>query len=347
VSATVEAGGYSRLAAAAGSVRLDLNEAPSEAASAFRARLLELLAGFPFNRYPEIDARGGREAAGALYGCDPAGIVLGNGSNELLLAAARALLPRGGRLVTPGPSFSIYPVLAARTAAQHVTVPLVGPRFEVDGDRLLAEAAGADLVVLCSPNNPTGGLVPEDLLRAVLALGVPVAWDAAYVEFSEQATAPWLARHNNLLVFRSCSKAWGLAGLRVGALLTTPGFRKRVVNELLPYGTSWLVSAAYIAAAEHGELGAALVAGVVAERERQCARIGAIPGLELVPSAANFFLVRRPGLGGKALHGALAARNIAVRHVPELDADGWVRISVGAPAEGDALVAALAEVAHG
>ncbi len=140
--------GYVRDVAAGGAIRLDLNEAPREAGTELRRALLERLASRPLNRYPEIDALAARRAAAELYGWQAAGTLVGNGSNDLLAAAVRALLPRGGTLVTLWPSFSMYPVLAARQEARLASAELVPPRFEVDGERLRSLAGQADLVVL-------------------------------------------------------------------------------------------------------------------------------------------------------------------------------------------------------
>lgn len=340
-------GGYSRGGVAAGLVRLDLNEAPRVAAPAFRARVLELLAGSPWERYPDIDGRAARAAAAALYGWTTDGTLVGNGSNDLLAAALRALLPRAGAVAALSPSFSMYPVLARRQEARLLAVELAPPSFAPARRDLLARAAEADLVLLCSPNNPTGGEVDGALWDEVLALGKTTIWDAAYAEFSAADTVARLAAHPNLLVLRSLSKAWGLAGLRAGALLGAPAAIARVAAQLLPFGAGWLVAAAYRAASELAPLGAELVAAIAAERERQLAALAGLAGVEVWRSAGNFFLLRRPGLTGRELTAALAARGIAVRDIPELDAGGHVRVTVGTPAEGDLLLAAVAEVARG
>lgn len=339
--------GYVRDDAAAGAIRLDLNEAPCEAGSGVRLALLDRLAARAFNRYPEIDSRPARQAAAELYGWHAAGTLVGNGSNELLAAAVRALLPRGGTLVTLQPSFSMYPVLAARQGARLVGAGLEPPRFSVPLERLVPLTREADLVVLCSPNNPTGGEVEPDVLEAVLALGRPVIWDAAYVEFAGRDPSPWCGRHANIMVLRSCSKAWGLAGLRVGALLAAPDLCRRVDAELLPFGASWLVQAAFEAALECRADGERLVAGVVAERERLGVALAAVPRVEVAPSSANFLLLRVGGRTGRELAAGLAARDLAVRRLAELDAAGWIRVTVGAPVGNDRLVRAIGEVAHG
>ncbi|HPC84191.1 MAG TPA: aminotransferase class I/II-fold pyridoxal phosphate-dependent enzyme [Thermoanaerobaculaceae bacterium] len=339
--------GYVRDIAAEGAIRLDLNEAPREAGAALRQALLERLAARPFNRYPEVDAMGARRAAAELYGWQPAGTLVGNGSNELLAAAVRALLPAGGTMLTLHPSFSMYPVLAARQGVRLATAELVPPRFVVDPGGLLAQAGEADLVVLCSPNNPTGGELEPAVFEAVLELGRPTIWDAAYLELSGADPRSWLARFSNLLVLRSFSKAWGMAGLRVGALLTSPELARRVEGELLPFGTSWHVEAAFQAALDCREEGAWLVAELVAERERVRAALGQVARVEVAPSAANFLLLRVAGMSGSGLAEAVARRGVAVRRIGELDAGGWVRATIGSRAENEVLVSMLREVANG
>ncbi len=340
-------GGYVRAGVAAVMERLDLNEAPREAAAAYRARVLELLAAADWRRYPEIDARAARAAAAALYGWSADGTLVGNGSNEVLAAAFRALLPRGGAVAALSPSFSMYPVLAARQEARLLAIRLRPPGFAAAVEEVLARAAEASLVVLCSPNNPTGGELDAALLDAVAALGAPVILDAAYAEFSRTDTIEALRRAPNLLVLRSLSKAWGLAGLRVGALLGHPPLIERVAAQVQPFATGWVVEAAYRAAAELREHGQTLVREIVGERGRLLAAVAGIAGAEAVPSAGNFFLLRRPGLTGTQLVAALAAHRLAVREIPELEDDGYVRVTVGAAAQNDLLLAALAEVGRG
>ncbi len=340
-------GGYARSSIAAGLLRLDLNEAPREIAQPFRDRVLELLAANAWRRYPDIDGRSARAAAAAVYGWHPDGTLVGNGSNELLAAAARALLPRGGAVAVLSPSFSMYPVLAQRQEARLLAASLVPPDFAPNPDDVLARAAGADLVLLCSPNNPTGGEIAASLWEAVLALGKPTIWDAAYAEFSTADPVAWLQRHRNLLVLRSLSKAWGLAGMRVGALLGGPELLERVGAQLLPFDTGWMVAAAYRAASELRGLGAELVAETAAERERLLAALACLRSVEVVPSAGNFFLLRVSGLPGRELAAALVVRGIAVRDIPELDEGGHVRVTVGTEAEGDLLLAAVKEVCGG
>ena len=346
MTAAQEVGGYRRPEVPAGAIRLDLNEAPREASPAFRSRVLALLQAAEWRRYGDMDGRAAREAAAQLYRWTAAGTLVGNGSNELLAASLRALVGRGGRLVALAPSFSMVPVLAGRIGFQLDAVLLRPPDFSVDATQLLALAPGADAILLCSPNNPTGGEVPQALFRAVLELGKPVIWDAAYVEFSTADPGPLLAAHPNLAVLRTLSKAWGLAGVRAGACVGDPALIARIAGEVLPYATGCAVTAAFRAAAELCSLEGELVGQVVEERERLAAGLAGLAGFEVVPSQANFFLLRRRGWSGSSLAAAFLARRIAIRVIPELDREGYVRVTVGSPEENDAVLRAAAEVGN-
>jgi histidinol-phosphate aminotransferase len=347
VSTETSVGGYSRPVSQREAVRLDLNEAPHEAGEVFRHRLLELLAACQWRRYPDMDGASTRVAAAKLYGWHEEGTLVGNGSNDLLAAALRALLPRGGSLLALSPSFSMYPVLAERQGARLLEVPLRPPEFRAERQVLMEGARAADVILLCSPNNPTGGELEEDVWDEVLGLGKPVLWDAAYGEFAAVKATSWLERFANLGVLRSLSKAWGLAGLRAGALLGTRDFVAKVGEQILPFQTGWLVQSAYEAASELGVEGETLVRETVVERERQIEALRALPGVLVPPSSGNFFLLRVGERGGASLAAALLERGVAVREIPALAESGYVRITVGSPSEGDLLLKAAGEVANG
>lgn len=339
-------GGYQRAVVAPGAVRLDLNEAHRDAGEEFRRRLLARLAAAEWRRYPDVDGGGARRAAAALFGWEVASTLVGNGSNELLAAAARALLPVNGRLLLLFPSFSMYPALARRQRAHLLKVPLRPPEFVADEALLVQLATQADLVMLASPNNPTGTTLTAETLEAVAEVGVPVLWDAAYADFTSWDGSDVVRRHANVAVLRTLSKAWGLAGLRVGAMYGKGEVMERIRAEILPFATGLAVQAALETALELREEGVRLVAEVVAERERVLAAITLMPHLEGVPSQSNFFLLRRAGWRGRQLFEKLAVAGIAVRDLKELDEEGYVRVTVGAPEENDRLLLALGDLAY-
>lgn len=337
--------GYQRAGVAVRATRLDLNESPREIGGVFERRFLEELAARSWRRYPDIDGRRTREVAAQLYRWRADGVLVGNGSNELLSACVRVLLPPGGRMVSLSPSFSMYPVLARRARARLEGVPLRPAAFRVDEEELALRVDEADLTVIASPNNPTGTELEAALLERLLGSGKPIIWDAAYVEFTATDPVALLERFENLIVLRSLSKAWGLAGLRAGALLTSKALARKISDELLPFGTGWAVDCAFAAALPLADASAALISETVSERERLRSAINGLQGFEAVPSAGNFFLLRRVGLDGGALRAVLAQRGLAVRDVPELDSEGYVRVTVGSSVENDLLLGALSEVA--
>lgn len=338
--------GYVRPHLPGGSVRLDLNEAPWDADSAFRGRFLGFLERIELRRYPPMDALPARQAAARLYGWEPDGTLVGNGSNELLAAALAALCENGGRVLALSPSFSVYPLLIRRAGGQMLLVRLTPPSFAVPEGELLASAQNADVLLVCCPNNPTGGELAPDQWRRLLALGKPTLWDGAYWEFGTYGEVrPWLEAYPHLMVTRTLSKVWGVAGVRAGCLLTSPPLARRIAEKLLPFAPGVAVWAAFEAAASLPELGRKRAAAVVGERERQLAAIGSLPPWEAVPSLGNFFLLRRRGWNGEQLAEALARAGIAVRPVEELASAGYVRVTVGTPAEGDLFLSVLKEVA--
>lgn len=336
--------GYSRPAPAAASLRLDLNEAPWDADEAFRQLFISFLERVELRRYPPMDARPAREAAARLYGWDVEGTLVGNGSNEVL-AAALATFAASGKVVTLWPSFSIYPWLIQRAGGSELRVPLEPPDFAFPEEEICALAEKADLILLCSPNNPTGGELDPSLWRRVLAVGKPTIWDGAYWEFgSNQAMAPWLEEFPHLMITRTLSKVWGVAGVRAGCLCTSPQLARKIARRLFPFAPGVAVWAAFEAAAALPEVGRKRAEQVVAERERQLSALILVPQVEAVPSRGNFYLLRRRGWDGGRLAQVLAQAGIAVRPVEELSASGYVRVTVGSPEEGQVLLDVLQEV---
>ncbi len=336
---------YVRPPLAAAALRLDLNEAPWEADGAFRKLFLSFLEQVELRRYPAMDARPAREAAARLYGWSAEGTLVGNGSNEVLAAALSTFAASGARVLTFWPSFSVYPWLIRRAQGVEKRLVLKAPAFAFPEDELCALAEEADVLLFCSPNNPTGGELSPELWRKLLRLGKPTIWDGAYWEFGTYGdVGPWLLEFPHLMITRTLSKVWGVAGVRAGCVLTSASFAKRIRTRLFPFAPGVAVWAAFEAAAAMPELGRRRAAHVVAERERQLQAVARLPHWEAVPSRGNFYLLRREGWGGPRLAQFLAAAGIAVREVEELSALGYVRVTVGTREEGDVLLAVLKEV---
>ena len=305
------------------------------------------------HRYPDPSYSALRQALSDRYGIPPARIALGNGSCDILLAAGEALLEPGAEVVYAWPAFSVYPHLAAASGARAVAVPLdADDRHDLDA--IATELTVATrLVLICNPNNPTSTAVGLDQVEAFLQRVPPhvcVILDEAYCEFSlrlgdPQASLELLDRHPNLVVLRTFSKVYGLAGLRVGyALCGTEEFRIAVDQVRQPFYLGIAAQAAAVEALRHQDEVERRVAHTLAARISLEEGIGAL-GLWVAESDANFVWLALPegAVEGEVVSG-LAARGVLVRAGASLGRDGALRVTVGTDAENERFMAALGEL---
>lgn len=301
------------------------------------------------NRYPDPMANGLRDLLAVWHGVKRGNVMVGNGGDELLFNLLFTFGGPGHALVTCPPDFSEYANFAKMCETPCVEVWRDARTFEVDADALVDAARNASLVILTSPNNPTGNLLDPALVRRLLdETDALVLLDEAYIEFSgeDASLVGWVADNPRLMVLRTLSKAFGLAGLRVGYLVADPD----VVNMLGAirqiYSEDVLAQSVACAAVSRRRELAPVVADIVAERARLEAGLAGIKGVETWPSAANFLLVRMPG----ASHVRARLRDefsILVRdfsYAPGLE--NCLRITVGTRHENDALLDALAILAR-
>jgi histidinol-phosphate aminotransferase len=350
IKPAVRAQGAYTLAAPVARHKVNQNEAADDLDPTLKAEILRRVAGQPWHRYPEFTPRSLLERLGAHYEWDPDGILVGNGSNELIQAAMAVSLDRDDAVVAPSPTFSLYRLMAAVLGARYHAVPL-GERFRYDMDALLhtSAEAGARVLVLNTPNNPTGSaLTRADIARALAETDGLVLADEAYVEFGGETAIPLLATEPRLIVLRTFSKALGLAGLRFGALLAHPAVAREIAKAKLPYNVNLVTLTAAEVALDHADLIRERVRGTVARRERTIAALRELPGLAVHDSAANFFLVRSRQLrAGELFQRLFKEFGILVRDVssgPGLDE--CLRISVGTDSDMDAVIAAF-RIIHG
>ena len=329
-------------------VKVNQNESPWDWPEELKARALSELGRLPFHRYPPFRDRILREALAERFGLDPRGILVGNGSNELLQTLFTACLGPRRTLLLPEPTFSLYRQMALLSRGRAVAVPL-SEAFAYDG-RALLEAVRREepaVVLLCSPNNPTGTVAPPDLvLDLCRACRGIVAVDEAYGEFAggEGTVSLLLRGARNLVVLRTFSKAWGSAALRLGYLLAPPEAAREIAKALLPYNVSPLTASLGAAALREGDLFEERVRRLKASRERLFRELGALPGVEVFPSGGNFLLVRL-GERAREVYLRLKERGILVRDVsaaPRLA--GCLRFTVGSEGENGALLRALGEI---
>ncbi len=295
------------------------------------------------NRYPHVHTTGLRAELAARHGVDPGRLILGNGAAELLSLATRALIEPGQQLLSPWPSYPLYPIMARRAHGR--AIPVAG------GIDALLEAARdphVRVIALASPNDPTGELLYAGELRRLLE-GLPdnvvVLLDESLVEFADaqptNASLELLEEHSRLLVFRSFSKAWGLAGLRIGYAIGAPSAGK-LLAELEPdLGVSEVSQAGALEALRGcSELIEQRVRTICEERPRLIGELRG-RGFEVSDSQANFLWVAHPMLDGGELAARLAQAGVLVAVGEALGEPRHVRISMRSAAASERLLGAI------
>jgi histidinol-phosphate aminotransferase len=302
------------------------------------------------NRYPDPDATLLRRRLAERYETEPGRVAVGNGSCEILLAAAEALCEPGAEIVYAWPSFSMYPYLPALTGAREVRVPLAEGQVH-DLDAMVAETTAAtQLLIVCNPNNPTATHIPAAEVAAFcerIPGHVTIVLDEAYVEFQAHddpdATVDLLADFPNLVVLRTFSKVYGLAGLRVGYAIGSAKFRAAIDAVRQPFSVNALAQAAGAEAVLHSDDVARRVDSAVIERVRVELALDEM-GAAHSESQANFSWIDLGGADEADVVAGLDERRIAVRPGTPLGAPGHLRVTYGTAAENDRFLAALGEL---
>jgi histidinol-phosphate aminotransferase len=322
-------------------------ENPFPLPDALRAKVGAAAAGVAVNRYPDGEATDAKAALRRAFGiADSLGLVVGNGSDELIQIITSALARPGATILAPEPSFVMYRLNALFARMRFAGVPL-GPRFALDLDAMLAAIAREQpaLVFLAYPNNPTGNLFPaRDVERILAAAPGLVVVDEAYYAFADASFLPRVAEFPNLLVLRTVSKI-GMAGLRLGYAVADPAWTEELNKVRQPYNLNALTQAVAPVLLAEGDMLAAQAAVVKAERTRLATALAGLRGVEVFPTQTNFVLARVPD--APRWFDALRAAGILVKnlHGAHPSLAHCLRVTVGAPAENDALLRTLAEIA--
>ncbi len=328
----------------AGLVKLNTNENPYPPSPAV-VRVLREFAGESLRLYPDPMCVALRERIAALSGCGIENVFVGNGSDELLRLCMRAFTSPGGAAASFGPSYSLYPVLAAAEEVGFRTVPLA------DGFGWSEPPAdlGASLFFLANPNAPTGVFYPVETIRSFCGRfkGV-VLVDEAYVDFSGGRDCLALAKEMpNVLVCRTLSKSFSLAGLRLGYAIGSAELVGALYKLKDSYNVDRLAQAIALAALGDMPWMQENARRIVATRERVAIRLAAL-GFQVVPSAANFLFVAPPaGTSAAELFAALRAQKILVRYFPGSRTGNHLRVSMGTDAQMDGFLAAVSRGLEG
>lgn len=328
-------------------VKLNQNENPFDAPGPVKAETLRLLSNKQWSRYPDFVPEELHQTLATFSSWRPDGILAGNGSNELIQALLMVAVEKGKRVLICEPTFALYRQVTTVLGGEVISV-LLDDEFKFDAGTLIKQMANSqpEVVIICSPNNPTGSVIDEQVLREVLRVAPGlVVIDEAYHEFAESSVVPLLSEFTNLVVLRTFSKALALAAFRVGYLLASPELVTNIRKALLPYNLnvfSQLIAQVSLEMYETECL--PLVRTLISERGRLFGELQAIDGLTPVASRANFMIVRSV-VDPKRVFRELLARDILIRDVsgyPKLK--DYFRVSVGTPGENDLLIQSLKEI---
>lgn len=324
---------------------LSANENPRDVETEIRQKIISAIRKVPLNRYPDPLANDLRDMIAEANGLDRDQVLLGNGGDELLFNIALAWGGPGRKFLNLPPTFSVYAANARLTGTEVVDVPRLAD-YSIDEEAVFARLGQGDIdyVIVASPNNPTGKLANEEFLVKLLnATDALVLVDEAYFEFSRTTMRPYLAMHKNLLILRTFSKAFSLAGVRMGYFLGNAEVIREFLKVRQPYSVdavSQAIAREVFSERQKFERG---IMAIISERNRLLEELAKVPGVTVYPSDSNYILFKLEG--ADKVWEALYARGILVRdfsHAPMLE--NCLRVSVGTEEENNEFLAALREI---
>jgi histidinol-phosphate aminotransferase len=330
-------------------VRLNTNESPEPPPEAWVREVRDAVSSIAWNRYPDRAATGLRTAVAGLHGVDPGQIFPANGSNEVLQTVLLAYGGSGRRAAVWEPTYALHAHIA-RITGTAVVEGERAPDFSLDPGEVVRvlEAERPSVVFLCSPNNPTGIVDPEPVVREVLerveAVEALLVVDEAYGQFAPWSALSLLDEDRPLAVTRTFSKTWSMAAARLGYLIGPRWLVAELEKVVLPYHLDAFTQLAGALAVRHVAEMEARVARLVQERDRLVARLAELP-VRVWPSGANFVLFRPEARDGHEVWRALLERGVLVRDCsswPRLE--GCLRVTIGTPEEDDTFLAELSEI---
>lgn len=324
-----------------GVIKLDANENAYDFPEQVLRDIFGAVDAQTFVRYPDPDAEDLRVALSDYTGVPAARISVGNGSDELI-QNLMLTFAAGGKVVIATPTFGMYAIHAVVAGAEPVALPR-NADFAVDPEAVIAAAArpGVRMVVLCSPNNPTGNTIPPEVTAEILdRTGTVVVLDEAYYEFCGETAVSLLDRNPHLVLLRTFSKAFGLAGLRVGYMLAGREVTEAVGRVKQPFNVNAFSQLAATRLLKWRPVFERCIEEIRRSREELLAGLWRVTGVTAYPSRANFILFHT-SLPGPRVYEGLLERRVLVRLVDGPDLPGCLRVSVGRPDENAAFLEAL------
>ncbi len=314
-------------------IKLNQNESPLDLPPGIKNRILEKLDKHHWNRYPDINGSSLVRALSRYTGHDAKGILTGNGSNEMIQTVFLTYCNTGDRVLVVSPGFSIYPRMAQILGCKTIDVSL-GPGFRFDLKDILNASANVRMIVIASPNNPTGTALDMRSVKKLAGTfpGIFVL-DEAYFEFYGKTAQGLLGKHKNLIILRTFSKAMSLAGLRLGYLMAHPQTVSALKKTRLPFSVGTFQQIAGEVMLGEQKYQKKLADLVISERDRLYKDLEKLPDIRPVKSHANFILFESVNIPARTLFEELYKRGVLLRYFDTGVLKDYLRVTVGSPEE--------------
>ena len=324
-------------------VKVNANECTLNLPPLVEERVMNRLSHVAFNRYPNEEYYSLVEQIAKNFSVGDAQVLLGGGSSEIIEKVFHAFGGNGRRVVFPQPSFSMYKIYAKAAESEGVPFDL-DANFNLDVDAFIEKVheVNASLAVVCNPNNPTGNaLTPAQVEKLAAAIDCAFLLDEAYVEFYGRSAINLVAKYPNLLVARTFSKAYGLAGARVGYMIAQADVTRMVNKTFMPYHLNTLSLATADIVYQMRDEFVPRIQMIVAERKRMSEQLKKLSGVEVFPSETNFILFRTSRAA--ELKDYLESLSIGIRYFApnSFGLKNCLRVSIGTRIENDEVFAAI------
>ncbi|MBN2545142.1 MAG: histidinol-phosphate transaminase [Spirochaetes bacterium] len=325
-------------------IKLNQNESPFDLSEDVKDKILDRLRKKSWNIYPGFTPEDIYEKVAKYLNINKENILLGNGSNEMIFTVMAAMLETGKKLIISEPTFTVYKLVASNLNAEVISI-LQNEDFSNKVDKIAEKSAiPGSLTVIASPNSPTGTFTKRaDLIRIIEASKGIVVIDEAYIQFGGETVIDLINKYDNLIILRTFSKAFGLAGLRIGIMISNSGLITEMSKVKLPYNLNIFTLATLDILLDSPEIIDNTIKKIIEFRDYLQKEFSKINAVMFTPTSTNFFLVKIKD--SKFLYNKLLEYDILVRdfsNYPMLD--NCLRISVGNKNENELLIKALKEI---
>jgi histidinol-phosphate aminotransferase len=325
-------------------VKLNQNESPYDVPEDLKEEIVEKFMNTDWNRYPSRTAAPLVAAISKYTNFPKEGIVAANASNEILQAVFQTICDSGNTLVGITPGFAIYPFISKIMDLNLIEVPL-REDFSFDVPSIIEKGREAKMVVLALPNNPTGTTISvEEIEEIAKKINGIFVVDEAYFEFSKKTAISLLDKYNNIIIIRTLSKAFGLAGVRLGYLLTNPEIACAVQKAKLPFSVAIFGQIAGEILLKKSEYIKDVIKKILEEKEKVFLELQKIPSIVPIPSSTNFILFRTQNVRGKELFEEMYRKGVLLRYFSTPRLEDTLRVTIGKPNENEIFLKILKEV---